>query len=99
MTVKAFLPEWAKQFEAEVNKSSVYKNAAKGWKWTVGLVVEAEPDKKFPEARGIFMDLFDGTARDIKVVSADEAKACNFAITASYSRWKEIGRASCRERV
>jgi len=31
-----------------------------------------------------------GGARDIKVVSADEAKACNFAITASYSRWKEV---------
>ena len=90
MALKAFSDEWAQAYKDEINRSEAYKNAGKGWKWTVGLVVEAEQDKNFPEARGIFMDLFDGTARDIKVVSADEAKACNFAITASYSRWKEV---------
>jgi hypothetical protein len=62
MAVMAFSQEWAKEFKEEVNKSSVYKTAAKGWKWTVGLVVEAEPDKHFPESRGVVMDLFDGDA-------------------------------------
>jgi putative sterol carrier protein len=90
MTVKAFSDEWAKQFEDEVNKSSVYKAAAKGWKWTVGLVVEAEPDKNFPESRGVVMDLFDGAARSIKVGSAAEAQKCDFVITAPYSRWKQV---------
>jgi putative sterol carrier protein len=90
MAVKAFSEEWARAYKDEINKSEAYKNAGKGWKWTVGLVVEAEPDKKFPESRGIYMDLFEGEAREIKVVSAEEAKACNFAITASYSRWKEV---------
>ena len=89
MAVKAFSDEWAKQFEDEVNRSSVYKAAAKGWKWTVGLVVEAEPDRNFPEARGIVMDLSDGTARSIKVGSAADAQACDFVITAPYSRWKQ----------
>ncbi len=70
MAVKAFSNEWASAFKDEVNKSSAYKSAAKGWKWTVGLVVEAEPDKHFPEAKGIVMDLFDGEARDVKVGSA-----------------------------
>ena len=69
MTTKAFSDEWASQFKDEVNRSSVYKAAAKGWKWTVGLVVEAEPDKNFPESRGVVMDLFDGSARDITVGS------------------------------
>ena len=53
MAVAAFSGDWAKLFKDEVNKSSVYKSAGKGWKWTVGLVVEAEPDKKFPDARGV----------------------------------------------
>ncbi len=90
MAVKAYSPEWASAFKDEVNKSAVYKAAGKGWKWTVGLVVEAEPDKHFPEPMGIVMDLFDGEARDIKVGSAADAQKCDFVITAPYSRWKEV---------
>ena len=90
MAVMFLSDEWAKQFEDEVNRSSVYKSAAKGWKWTVGLVVEAEPDKNFPDSRGVVMDLFDGSARSIKVGSAADAQTCDFVITAPYSRWKQV---------
>jgi putative sterol carrier protein len=90
MTVKAFTAEWADAFKDEVNKSAAYKVAGKGWKWTVGLVVEAEPDKHFAEATGIVMDLFDGEARDIKVGTAADAQKCDFVITAPYSRWKQV---------
>lgn len=90
MAVDAFSDEWAQRFKDEINQSSVYRQAARGWKWTVGLVVEAEPDRKFPEARGIVMDLLDGEARDIRVGGADEARACDFVITAPYSRWKQV---------
>src|SRR5438034_222659 len=99
MTVKAFSDEWAHQFKDEVNKSSVYKAAAKGWKWTVGLVIEAEPDKNFPEPKGVVMDLFDGEARDIKVGTAADAQGCNFVITAPYSRWKQVATGELDARV
>src|ERR1044071_6949933 len=89
MSVKAFSDQWATQFKDEGNKSTVYKQAAKGWKWTVGLVVEAEPDKNFPESKGVVMDLFDGSARDITVGTAAGAQKCDFVITAAYSRWKQ----------
>ena len=88
--IKAFSPEFASAFKDEINKSSVYKQAGKGWKWTVGLVVEAEPDKNFPVARCVFMDLFDGEARAIKMVSDSEAGKADFVITAPYSRWKQV---------
>ncbi|HVC99532.1 MAG TPA: SCP2 sterol-binding domain-containing protein [Candidatus Dormibacteraeota bacterium] len=88
--IKAFSDEFAAAFKDEINKSSVYKQAGKGWKWTVGLVVEAEPDKKFPEAKGVLMDLFDGEARSIKMVGAAEAGECDFVISAPYSRWKQV---------
>src|SRR6202790_1584843 len=91
MAVKAFSSDWAEQFKDQVNKSSVYKAAGKGWKWTVGLVIEAEPDKNFPESRGIVMDLFDGSARDITVGPASDAQKCDFVITAPYTRWKQVG--------
>src|SRR5258708_19307628 len=90
MAVQAFSDEWAAQFKDEVNKSAAYKAAGKGWKWTVGLVVEAEPDKHFPESRGLVMDLFDGDARDIRVGSAGDAHKCDFLITAPYTRWKQV---------
>jgi putative sterol carrier protein len=90
VAVQAFSSEWAQLFKDEVNKSAVYRQAAKGWKWRVGLVVEAEPDRNFPESRGIVMDLFEGEARDIAVGTADEARACDFVITAPYSRWKQV---------
>jgi len=90
MAIKAFSDEWAGAFKDEVNKSTVYKNAGKGWKWTVGLVVEAEPNKQFPESKGVVMDLFDGSARDIHIGSAAEAQKCDFVITAPYTRWKEV---------
>src|SRR2546423_12516767 len=90
MPVKAFSDEWASAFKDEVNKSGTYKSAAKGWKWTVGLVVEAEPDKKFPDSKGVVMDLFDGSARDITVGAAADAQKCDFVITAPYTRWKQV---------
>ena len=90
MAVKAFSDEWAAQFKDEVNKSDGYRAASKGWKWTVGLVVEAEPDKNFPETRGLVMDLFDGAARDFRVGSAGDAQKCDFVITAPYTRWKQV---------
>src|SRR5438477_11854739 len=90
MAVKAFSDEWAAAFKDEVNKSSTYKTAAKGWKWTVGLVVEAEPDKNFPESKGIVMDLFDGDARDVTVGPAADAQKCDFVITARDTRWKGV---------
>jgi putative sterol carrier protein len=90
VAVDAFSNEWAQQFKDEINRSTVYRQAARGWRWTVGLVVEAEPNRNFPESRGIVMDLVEGEARDIKVGSADEARACDFVITAPYSRWKQV---------
>jgi putative sterol carrier protein len=90
MPVDAFSPEWAQAFKDEINKSEVYRKAGKGWQWTVGLVVEAEPDRNFPDAKGVVMDLFEGEARDIKVGTPSEAQACDFVISAPYSRWKQV---------
>jgi putative sterol carrier protein len=90
MAVAAFTPEWAQAFKDEINKSPDYRQAAKGWKWTVGLVVEAEPDKNFPDAKGVVMDLSEGEARDVRVGGASDAQACDFVITGTYSRWKQV---------
>ena len=87
-----YSPEWAQAFKDEINKSSVYKQAAAGWEGSVGLVVLAEPDKNVPEDRGIFLDLWHGEARDVKIVSADEAGKADFVISGPYSRWKQVAK-------
>lgn len=92
MAVEFASDAWAERFKEEINRSSAYKSAGKGWKWTVGLVVEAEPDKKVAESTGVVMDLFDGEARDIKITSVADAQKSAFVITASYSRWKEVAK-------
>lgn len=90
MSYPAFSNEWADAFKDEINRSDAYRKAAKGWRWTVGLVVEAEPDRGFPETKGLVLDLFDGEARRVAPGSPDDARACDFTISASYSGWKQV---------
>ena len=90
MAVTPFSPEFALAFKNELNRRPVYRQAGKGWRWTVGLVAEAEPDKSWPEDRGLYLDLFEGEARDVRSVTPEEASACDFVITAPYSRWKQV---------
>ena len=90
MAVTPFSPEFALAFKDELNRSPVYRQAGKGWRWTVGLVAEAEPDKSWPEDRGLYLDLFEGEAREVRSVTPEEASACDFVITAPYSRWKQV---------
>jgi putative sterol carrier protein len=90
VAVRAFTPEFAEAFKAELNKSEVYRQAGKGWKWTVGLVVEAEPARQFPEDLGVLLDLYEGEARDVRMVSAEEAARCDFVLRAPYSNWKLV---------
>ena len=88
----AYSPEWAEAFKAEINASPVYKQAAANWEGSVGLVVLAEPDKNVPEDMGIFLDLWHGEARDVRICSRPEAEAAQFVITGSYSRWKKVAK-------
>jgi putative sterol carrier protein len=90
MAFKAFSSEWAAAYKDEINNSAVYRQAAAGWEGTVGLVVEAEPEKNFPEDLGVFMDLWHGQARGITVGSRADAEKADFVIIGPYSRWKQV---------
>jgi putative sterol carrier protein len=90
MAYKAFSQEWADAYKQALNESKVYRQAGKGWKWTVGLVVEAEPDKNVPEDQGLFLDLYEGEARDVRAVTGEEARKSDFVISAPYTQWKKV---------
>jgi putative sterol carrier protein len=88
--VDAYSPEWAQRFQDEINRSAAYRDAAARWEGTVGLVVQAEPDKNVPDDIGIFMDLWHGEARAIRPCTRAEAEQAQFVITGSYSTWKRV---------
>ena len=90
MSVRAFSEEFAQAYKDELNKSERYRQAAGGWKWKVGLVVE--PDAGLDAAKGILLDLFEGEARDVRVVSPEEARTADFVISGAYSQWKSLMR-------
>ena len=92
MAYKAFSDEWCDAYKTEINNSAVYKQAAAGWEGVVALIVEAEPEKNFPETKGIWMDLWHGEARDVRICSREDAEAAQFVITGSYSRWKKVAK-------
>ncbi|MHB8507453.1 MAG: SCP2 sterol-binding domain-containing protein [Candidatus Dormibacteria bacterium] len=84
--------DWAKAYQEEINRSSVYKQAAAAWEGTVALVVEAEPEKNVPETKGVWMDLWHGEAREIHICSEAEAEKADFVIRGPYSRWKQVAK-------
>lgn len=90
MTVDAYSPEWADAYRDEINRSEVYRQNSVGWEGSVGLVVLAEPDRNVPDDLGIFMDLWEGEARDIRICSRTEAEDAAFVLTAAYSCWKDV---------
>ncbi len=92
MAYDAYSPEWAAAFKTEINRSAVYRQAAANWEGTVGLVVLAEPDKNVPDDMGIFLDLWHGEARDVRICSREDAEGAQFVITGSYSRWKKVAK-------
>ena len=92
MKYEAYSPEWAEAFRTEINNSTVYRQAAANWEGSVGLVVLAEPDKNVPDDMGIFLDLWHGEARAVKICSRAAAEAAQYVITGSYSRWKKVSK-------
>jgi putative sterol carrier protein len=88
----AFSAEWAQAYKDEINNSPVYKQAAASWEGSVGLVVEAEPENNFPVTKGVFLDLWHGEARDVKITDEAGADAAQFVIRGPYSRWKQVAK-------
>ena len=92
MAYDAFSDDWAKAYKDEINNSSVYKQAAASWEGSVGLVVEAEPENNFPDTKGVFLDLWHGEARDVKITDEAGAEKADFVIRGPYSRWKQVAK-------
>lgn len=82
--------QWLAEYKDAINASEAYQEAAETWEGDLAYEVHAEPDKNVPNDVWIWMDLWHGECRDAKQITPEEGAKSKFAISAPYSRWKEL---------
>jgi putative sterol carrier protein len=87
-----FTPEWASLYEKIIQEDAEYKDAAKDWEGTVVLHVEAAPEFGQDIDLYVFMDLWHGECRSIRIVPPAAGEAGDFVITGSLERWTQVAK-------
>ena len=83
--------EWVAAYAQAINASAQYRAASTEWTFgAVALVVNPQPEIGMPEPVGLWLDLERGVCRAAKLVSATDAAAASFVLTADYARWKQV---------
>ena len=83
--------EWCVAYKDAINANANYKQAGKDWTHgPVVMIVTAEPAIGVPEDMSMWLDLHQGTCRDCRLVTREEADKASFVLVASYARWKEV---------
>ena len=83
--------EWCAAYRDAINANPNYKAAGKDWTHgPVAYVVMAEPSIGIAEDMAMYLDLHQGTCRECRMTSREEAEKAAFVIVASYARWKEV---------
>lgn len=87
-----FTPEWVALFEQTIRSDEVYREAAKDWEGSVVLHVEPDPDRGLDFDLYVFMDLWHGECRSIRIVPPEAGEAGDFIISGSLDRWTQVGK-------
>jgi putative sterol carrier protein len=83
-------PEWASEFEKKIQADDRYKAAAKTWEGSVVLVFKAKPEEGIDDDVFVFMDLWHGECRSVKLVPNQIGRSGEYVLEAEYDRWKRI---------
>jgi putative sterol carrier protein len=81
---------WFKAFVEEINGSEEYRVAAADWEGDIAFLIQAEPDKGVPADVWGWLDLWHGECRGGGVITSTRADEAAYAITAPYTRWKDV---------
>lgn len=82
--------EWTEIYRDLINGSAEYREAAHDWEGVVVYHFQAEPDRGLAEDVYGWFDLWHGECREAKQVTAEEARAGDYVVSAPYSTWKEV---------
>jgi putative sterol carrier protein len=83
-------PEWVSEFEKLIQNDADYKEAAKTWEGSVVIHILPKPEIGLDIDLYIFMDLWHGDCRFVRIVPPDVGEAGDFVITGEYERWKQV---------
>jgi putative sterol carrier protein len=84
------MPEWVATYEKLIQEDAPYKEAAKTWEGTVILRVLKKPEIGLDIDLYIFMDLWHGDCRYVRIVPPDVGEAGDFVIAGEYGQWKAV---------
>ncbi len=84
-------PEWVEAYEKAVQEDQVYKELAANWEGTVVLHTLAEPDVGVMRDIYIFLDLWHGDCRSIRLVPPEIGEAADYVIAGAPTVWKKMG--------
>jgi len=87
-----FTPEWAALYEKTIQSDEPYRDADKTWEGTVVLHVEKAPEWGLDIDIYVFMDLWHGECRSIRIVTTEAGEAGDFVITGSLERWEQVAK-------
>lgn len=83
---------WFEAFQVQINASGRYREAAADWEGDIAFRIMAEPDRNVPADLWGYLDLWHGSCRDARAIEPNDAYAAAYALSAPYSRWKDIVR-------
>lgn len=82
--------EWFREFVGHINGSDEYRVAAAEWEGDIAFLIQAEPDKGVPADVWGWLDLWHGHCRAGGLITPERAEQAAYAITAPYTRWKDV---------
>jgi putative sterol carrier protein len=83
-------PEWVSEFEKKIQGDDRYKEVAKKWEGSVVLVFKADHRAGFDNDLFVFMDLWHGKCRSVRLVPREIGRSGDYVLEAEYDRWKKI---------
>jgi len=83
-------PEWVDTYEKLVQEDAPYKEAAKSWEGSVVIHILARPEYGLERDIYMFMDLWHGDCRFIRLVPPEAGEKGDFILTGELERWEAV---------
>ncbi|MCS7247210.1 MAG: SCP2 sterol-binding domain-containing protein [Anaerolineales bacterium] len=83
----AIFPEkdWFFKLKEKLNSDERYAEIARNWEWDLLFVIEA--DEVLKETLSVYLDLWHGTCRDVKIVEDERQTQATFVLSAPYQNY------------
>ncbi len=83
-------PEWVATFEKKIKADDKYKKLAKKWEGSVVIHILAKPDLGLEEDLYLYLDLWHGDCRFVRLVPREVGVKGNYVLTGEFERWKSV---------